>query len=135
MTNEPHIIEVLAPILTRCIKCLLYPVYLTEKGIRILCHFILSKTHDERWILRKRGTLRFKVEAHKRTRYYTDCATFRIAGKNPVVLDIPKCLSLGTARAICAAQHIDPWFADELLKRVEIDWPAFLKTVEPHNAN
>ena len=123
MADELHMIEVLAPVLSKCIRYLLCPVGLTEKGIRALCHFILSKTHDDRWILRKRGTLIFKIEAHTRTRYYTDGTIFRIAGKEPIILDIPECLSLDTARAVCIAQHIDPWFADELLKRVEIDWP------------
>ena len=99
MTNEPRIVRILAPILETCIRYLLYPVGLTEKGIRALCHFVLSKTHDERWILRKRGTLVFKVEVHLRPRYYTNCATFRIAGKEPIVLDMPECLSLDTARA------------------------------------
>ena len=126
MLPESRAIEILAPILETCIRYLLCPMGLAEKGIRSLCHFILSKTYDERWILREKYTLRFKTEARPSLRYYVhidDSLTFRIAGKAPVVLAIPECLSRDTARAILAAQHIDPWFADELVRRVEINWP------------
>jgi len=122
-------------VIARTIYFCLWPLFKLCPTINRLARWLLSVTSNEWFVLKKVGKLRFKIAARRRRPFLIDGTGLDLAclvwqgeevnsaglyrSANPrAVFSIPDDISLSDAQAILKAQHIDPWFAEELCKRI-----------------
>jgi len=100
------------------LRVLAYPLL----WLRRFSYWLATRTKYDYCVMRKRGTLRYRISGYVRTPFTRSGNVFAWSGRDcDASLSIPGEIGEQEARMLLLAQHIHPRFAEELMERAGSD--------------